>query len=136
MKFRMFVDKKYYIYRNYYFTFDNFIENIMENNDNQGKKELSLELSKEVAPGNYSNLALITHSTSEFIIDFARLLPGVPKATICTRVIMTPEHAKRLMLALKENIAKFENQYGDIKLHNPGVPPGAIPIPFGPNANA
>lgn len=108
----------------------------MENNDNQGKKELSLELSKEVAPGNYSNLALITHSTSEFIIDFARLLPGVPKATICTRVIMTPEHAKRLMLALKENIAKFESQYGDITLHNPGVPPGAIPVPFGPNANA
>lgn len=104
----------------------------MEDNDNKNKKELSLELSKDVAAGNYSNLALITHSTSEFIIDFARLLPGVPKATICTRVIMTPEHAKRLMLALRDNVTKFESQYGTIKLNNPGVPPGAIPIPFSP----
>lgn len=105
-------------------------------NNNQNKKELSLELPKDIAGGNYSNLALITHSSSEFIIDFARLLPGVPKATICTRVIMTPEHAKRLLLALKDNIAKFESQNGTINLPNPGMPSGSMPIPFGPSGEA
>lgn len=78
-------------------------------NDN---KKISLELRPEVAKGAYSNLAIITHSHSEFIIDFATILPGMPKPDISNRVIMTPEHAKRLFLALQDNIIKYENQFG------------------------
>ena len=80
------------------------------------KKQLNLELKAEVARGTYSNLAIITHSHSEFIIDFAEMLPGLPKPEIASRIIMTPEHAKRLLAALNENIGKYENQFGRIEL--------------------
>ncbi len=78
------------------------------------KKELQIELRPEVAEGTYSNLALITHSSSEVVIDFARIMPGVPKAPVSSRIIMTPENAKRLLLALQDNINKYEKQYGTI----------------------
>lgn len=80
--------------------------------------ELNIELSSEVAQGSYSNLAIITHSSSEFILDFIKMMPGIPKPQVTNRIIMTAEHAKRLMLALQDNIDKFENQYGEIELHN------------------
>lgn len=92
---------------------------------------INIEISDEVAQGIYSNLAIITHSTSEFIIDFVRIMPGMPKAQVKTRVILTPDHAKRLLLALEDNMAKFEANMGAIKLPEggEGVPP--FPINFG-----
>ena len=98
--------------------------------DNQPqKKELGIEITKETAAGNYSNLALITHSNSEFIFDFARVLPGYPKAQVVSR----PEHAKRLLLALRDNIGKYESQHGEISLGTPGLPKNTIPFGFNPN---
>lgn len=79
----------------------------------QGK--LNIELSEEVAEGTYANLAIITHSTSEFIIDFVKMMPGVPKAKVKSRIILTPQHAKRLFRALKDNIVKYESVHGIIK---------------------
>lgn len=78
------------------------------------EKEVSIELKQEVAKGSYSNLAIITHSRSEFIIDFASMLPGLPKPEVHNRIIMTPEHAKRLFLALQDNLNKYESQNGPI----------------------
>ncbi len=77
--------------------------------------QLNIELSEEMAEGVYSNLAMIAHSNSEFVIDFIRLMPGVPKAKVKSRVIITPEHAKRLLVALKDNIRKYEETFGPIK---------------------
>ena len=82
--------------------------------DNKESKALSIELKPETATGKYSNLAIISHSHSEFIIDFATMLPGLQKAAVSNRIIMTPEHAKRLMLALQDNIQKYESQFGQI----------------------
>jgi len=93
------------------------------------ENELNIELNSDVAQGSYSNLAIITHSSSEFILDFIRMLPGVPKAQVNNRIIMTAEHAKRLFLALQDNISKFENQFGEIKLHN--EPINRVPMNFG-----
>lgn len=87
--------------------------NDMENE----KQEISLDLKPEIAKGSYSNLAIITHSRSEFIIDFAEMLPGLPKPEITNRLIMTPEHAKRLLLAIQDNIIKYENQFGIINVN-------------------
>lgn len=78
-------------------------------------QQINVELSEEVAEGTYSNLAMIAHSNSEFVIDFIRLMPGVPKAKVKSRIIMTPDHAKRLLAALKDNINKFENSFGKIQ---------------------
>lgn len=80
------------------------------------ENKVSLELRPEVAKGEYSNLAIITHSHSEFIVDFATMLPGLPKPQIHNRIVMTPEHAKRLLNALAENIAKYESNYGPVSL--------------------
>ncbi|MDP4277716.1 MAG: DUF3467 domain-containing protein [Bacteroidota bacterium] len=79
------------------------------------QNQLNIELSEEIAQGIYSNLAVISHSSSEFIVDFIRLMPGVPKAKVKSRIILTPEHAKRLLAALQENIARYEMQFGPIK---------------------
>lgn len=89
-----------------------------ENNQQQ----LQIELKPEVAEGAYANLALITHSSSEVILDFAQMMPGMPKAQVRSRVIMAPEHAKRLLFALQDNIQKFEAQFGQIKLAQPQQP--------------
>lgn len=86
----------------------------MEEN-NQEQPHLDIELSEEIAEGIYSNLAIITHSQSEFVVDFVKIMPGVPKAKVKSRVVLTPQHAKRLAKALAENIAKFEQLNGKIK---------------------
>lgn len=100
------------------------------NNDNQ----LSIELSEDVAEGIYSNLAVITHSNAEFVIDFVKIMPGVPKAKVKSRIILTPQHAKRLLMALGENVAKYESIHGEIQEVDP-MPP--IPMNFGgPTAQA
>lgn len=79
------------------------------------QNQINIELSEEIAEGVYSNLAMIAHSNSEFVVDFIRLMPGVPKARVKSRIIITPEHAKRLLAALKENIEKYEASFGPIK---------------------
>ena len=89
----------------------------MENMPQQ--QQLNIELPEKEAEGVYSNLALITHSPSEFIIDFARVLPGIPKAKIYSRIITTPQHAKSFLMALDENVKKFEAQFGPIKTFGP-----------------
>lgn len=81
----------------------------------ENENQLQIELSEEVAQGTYSNLAIISHSISEFVVDFVRVMPGVPKAKVQSRIIITPEHAKRLLLALKDNIERFEAEHGSIK---------------------
>ncbi len=97
--------------------------------EEENKNQLNIELSEEVAGGTYSNLAIITHSPTEFVVDFVQVMPGIPKAKVKSRVILTPEHAKRLMSALKDNIAKFEAEHGEIKKSDHNVPP--IPMNFG-----
>lgn len=87
-----------------------------ENEKNQG--QFQIELTPETAKGEYANFAIITHSSSEFVVDVARVLPGLPKAQVCSRVIMAPEHAKRLLAALQENIARYEREFGQIKMPN------------------
>ena len=80
------------------------------------KQQLDIELNHEVAQGTYANLAIISHSSSEFIVDFVRIMPGIPKAEVKSRIILTPEHAKRLMFALQDNIRKYEQINGKINL--------------------
>lgn len=98
---------------------------------NQNK--LNIELNEEVAEGIYSNLAIITHSRSEFIVDFVKMLPGVPKAKVKSRIILTPQHAKRLLKALQDNIQKFEAMHGEVKEGDHQQIPYNL---FGPNAQA
>ncbi len=87
----------------------------MADENQQQKGKLNIELSEELSEGIYSNLAVITHSNSEFVLDFIRVMPGVPKAKVKSRIILTPQHAKRLMKALSDNVRKFEAQHGAIK---------------------
>ena len=89
----------------------------MEDNNNQNPG-IQIELKPEVAKGVYANLALITHSSSDFVLDFASILPGLPKPEINSRVIMAPEHAKRLLQALQSNIYNYEQTFGKIKMPN------------------
>ena len=100
-----------------------------ENNDGQ----LKIELTPEVAEGTYANLAIITHSSAEVVMDFIRVLPGVPKANVKSRIVLAPEHAKRLLFALQDNIVKYEKNFGKINL--PGAEPQAegdrTATPFG-----
>ena len=92
-------------------------------------KMAEIILSEDVAKGLYSNLAFIAHSSSEFIVDFAQMLPGMPKPTVKSRIILTAEHAKRLLLALQDNIKKYEKQFGKIDLEpNQNI---ISPLPFG-----
>ncbi len=95
--------------------------------------QLNIELSEEVAEGTYSNLAVITHSDSEFVIDFIKMLPGIPKAKVKSRIILTPTHAKRLLRALKDNVNKFEAIHGTIEDSGNGNVPmnfGGGPLPM------
>jgi hypothetical protein len=96
----------------------------MEEEENQ----INIELSEEMAEGVYANLAMIAHSNSEFVLDFIRLMPGVPKAKVKSRVILTPEHAQRLLMALQDNIRKYELNFGEIRQSNDPVP---FPMNFG-----
>lgn len=84
--------------------------------DQEMQNQIQIELTDEIAQGTYSNLAIISHSSSEFVLDFIRIVPGVPKAKVKSRVILSPEHAKRLLLALNDNISQYERQNGTIKL--------------------
>jgi len=90
-------------------------------------QQIKIELGEKEAEGIYSNLAIITHSPAEFIIDFTRVVPGVPKARVYARVITTPQHAKMLLKALKENIDKFEARFGEIKVDTPNQHFGFVP---------
>ncbi len=103
--------------------------------DQKNSGQINIELNEEVAQGTYSNLAVITHSSSEFVIDFIRIMPGVPKAQVKSRIILTPEHAKRLVAALQDNIAKYESVNGTIKEVKGSAP--VLPMSFGgPTAQA
>lgn len=77
--------------------------------------QLNIDLPEEIAEGTYSNLAIISHSNSEFVVDFIRMMPNVPKAKVKSRIVLTPVHAKRLLLALNDNVKKYEAQYGKIQ---------------------
>lgn len=89
-----------------------------ENENKQQQGQFQIELPQDKAQGEYANFAIITHSSSDFVLDFARVLPGVPKAQVRSRVILAPEHAKRLLMALQENIVRYEREFGQIKIPN------------------
>src|SRR5690606_19910625 len=100
--------------------------------DNKQQQQINIELDEKTADGEYYNLAIINHSASEFVLDFVSIMPGTPKAKVKSRVILTPQHAKRLLKALAENVQRFENTYGEIKeIENP-----SIPLNFGPAGQA
>jgi len=105
----------------------------MSNEQEQNQNQLNIEITEEVAEGQYANLAIITHSHAEFVIDFVNVMPGTPKSKVKSRIIMTPQHAKRFMKALAENIGRFEDAHGDIK----DLEQVEIPMNFGgPTAQA
>jgi hypothetical protein len=87
-------------------------------NNQKEDNQLQLELNEQVAQGVYSNLAIITHSSSEFLVDFAQVFPGIPKAPVRSRIVLAPEHAKRLLYALRDNINKYEQAFGTIKVND------------------
>ena len=91
---------------------------------------LNIELTADVAEGSYANLAIISHSSAEFILDFVSIMPGMPKAKVKSRIIMTPNHAKRLLKALAENVSKYEKTFGEITEHEQ-VPPYQMFTPPG-----
>lgn len=94
--------------------------------NNQNPTQLNIEVPEDVAEGTYSNFVIVGHSGAEFVIDFVQILPGLPKAKVRSRIIMTPQHAKRLMLAMRENVEKYEQAFGTIDMmegHNPPFPP-------------
>lgn len=102
--------------------------------DQKSKKEgqINIELDDKMAEGTYANLAIINHSVSEFIVDFISVMPGQPKAKVKSRIILTPQHAKRLVKALAENVKRFEKNHGEIKDYE--QPP--IPMNLGPTGEA
>jgi len=101
--------------------------------DSKKKGKINLELDENLAQGTYSNLALINHSISEFVVDFINVMPGVPKAKVKSRIILTPQHAKRFSKALNENISRFEKTNGEIKDYDNKQ---SINLNFGPTAEA
>lgn len=105
----------------------------MEDNQNKPKKgQINIELDEQTAQGTYSNLAIINHSVSEFVVDFVNIMPGAPKSKVRSRIILTPQHAKRFLKALGENVNRFEQMHGEIKDYE--QPP--IPLNFGPTGQA
>ena len=102
-------------------------------NMNEKKGNINLELDENLAQGTYSNLALINHSVSEFVVDFINIMPGVPKAKVKSRIILTPQHAKRFSKALNENISRFEKSHGEIQDYDKQQP---VNLNFGPTAEA
>jgi len=99
-----------------------------KNTSPEPENQINIELSEEVAEGIYSNLAMIAHSNSEFVVDFIRMMPGLPKAKVKARIVLTPEHAKRLLQALADNVNKYEDSFGEISVPNQ-MP--AFPMNFG-----
>ncbi|WP_026710625.1 DUF3467 domain-containing protein [Flavobacterium filum] len=100
--------------------------------NNQQPGQINIELDEKTAEGIYSNLAIINHSASEFVLDFVTLMPGVPKAKVKSRIILTPQHAKRLLKAIGENIHRFELAHGEIK----DTDQPQVPLNFGPTGQA
>jgi hypothetical protein len=105
----------------------------MEENKEQKEGQINIELTEEIAEGIYSNLAIITHSNSEFIVDFINIMPGTPKSKVKARIVLTPEHAKRLSGALADNINKYEAMHGEIRDTGANTPP-SVPLNFGGTA--
>ncbi|MFZ1571187.1 MAG: DUF3467 domain-containing protein [Candidatus Kapaibacterium sp.] len=100
-----------------------------DQDNNQGGQQINVELGEKEAEGIYSNLAIISHSPAEFVIDFTRILPGVPRAKVHARIVMTPQHARLLLNALEDNIDKYEDQYGAIVV-NGGTTGGDFNFPI------
>jgi uncharacterized protein (DUF1778 family) len=100
--------------------------------DQQQQGQINIELDEKIAEGIYSNLAIINHSASEFVLDFVTIMPGVPKAKVKSRIVLTPQHAKRFLNALGENIHRFESANGEIQ--DTEQPP--MPLNFGPTGQA
>lgn len=95
------------------------------------EQKLNINLTPEMAEGKYVNLAVVAHSSSEFVVDFVRMMPGVKNANVQARIIMTPENIKKLLFALQDNVAKYEKQYGTIKINGTPTPGSTIPMSFG-----
>ncbi|WP_277632366.1 DUF3467 domain-containing protein [Avrilella dinanensis] len=93
------------------------------------KIQINIELDEQTAQGVYANLAIINHSASEFVLDFVNVMPGLQKSKVRSRIILTPQHAKRLLRALQENVARFESQHGSVSDDVPN-------ITFGPTGQA
>lgn len=104
----------------------------MSDSENKQKGQINIELDASVAEGTYSNLAIINHSVSEFVVDFVNIMPGIPKSKVKSRIILTPQHAKRLSKALQDNVKRFEKTHGEIKDYD--KPP--VPLNFGPTGQA
>ena len=104
----------------------------MSDSEQKQKGQINIELDASVAEGTYSNLAIINHSVSEFVIDFVNIMPGIPKSKVKSRIILTPQHAKRLSKALQDNVKRFEQAHGEIKDYD--KPP--VPLNFGPTGQA
>ncbi|MFA5297096.1 MAG: DUF3467 domain-containing protein [Lutibacter sp.] len=104
----------------------------MSNQEPKEEGKINIELDDKTAEGIYSNLAIINHSVSEFIVDFISVMPGQPKAKVKSRIILTPQHAKRLVKALADNVHRFEKSYGEIKDYDQPT----IPLNFGPSGEA
>ena len=96
------------------------------------QNQLNIEIDEKIADGTYANLAIINHSVSEFVLDFINVMPGAPKSKVKSRIILTPQHAKRLAKALAENVKRFESNHGEIKDYD--QPP--MPLNFGPTGQA
>ncbi len=114
------------LWEHFYYIFVNKINNIMSK-EPENNNQLNIEISEEMADGDYANLAIITHSQAEFVFDFVSVMPGAPKSKVKSRIIMTPFHAKRLMRAIVENVQKFEDSNGVI-IDNDNI---EIPFNFG-----
>lgn len=104
----------------------------MSNQPKPKQKKLNIEIDEETAQGQYSNLAVVNHSPSEFVVDFVNIMPGSPKNKVKSRIILTPQHAKKLLNALKGNIDKFEKKHGEIQDFGKQT----IPLNFGPTGQA
>ena len=102
--------------------------------DQKTKKpnQINIELDESIAQGIYSNLAIIKHSQSEFVLDFITVMPGVPKSKVKSRIVLTPQHAKRLLKAIADNVQRFESMHGEIKDYQQST----MPINFGPTGEA
>ena len=96
------------------------------------QKQINIELDEQTAEGIYSNLAIINHSASEFVIDFISMMPGAPKAKVKSRIVLTPQHAKKFLKALGDNVNRFEKAHGDIKDYDQPT----LPLNFGPTGEA
>ncbi|MGO4912919.1 MULTISPECIES: DUF3467 domain-containing protein [unclassified Leeuwenhoekiella] len=104
----------------------------MAEDENAQNPQLNIELDETIAQGQYSNLAIINHSVSEFVVDFINIMPGTPKSKVKSRIILTPQHAKRLAKALQENVKRFEKAHGEIKDYEKQP----VPLNFGPTGQA